>query len=81
MTKSLKSVAQPNQTLKPRTRKSLWLALFGAVAGTAGYYYLTKTENGQRIVKHTKNQIDGYLAQVENTLAQAQYRAEYQENM
>ena len=67
-------------SLKPR-QTSVWLALAGAAVGAVGYFYLTRTASGQRVVERTKNRLDNYLADIENRLAAAQYRAEYEESL
>ncbi len=55
-----------------------WLTVAGAVVGTAGYLYLTQTKSGRQTVKRTKSKLDDYLASVENRLAEAEYRADYE---
>ena len=52
-----------------------WLTVAGAVVGTAGYLYLTQTPRGRRVVNRTKSKLDDYLANIENRLAEAEYRA------
>ena len=60
------------------SHNGFWLTVAGAVVGTAGYLYLTQTQSGRQVVKRTKSKLDDYLASVENRLAEAEYRAEYE---
>ena len=60
---------------KSSNHNGFWLTVAGAVVGTAGYLYLTQTPRGRRVVNRTKSKLDDYLANIENRLAEAEYRA------